>query len=88
MRHGRGRVVVAADSDLFGDDFLHRLDHRQLWLNLFYWLALPAFRRQPPPVRVCGRAADPAWIRLREATDELRLLQGPRGDVDLAAADA
>ena len=34
----RGRVVVAADSDLFGDDFLLRRDHRQLWLNLVYWV--------------------------------------------------
>jgi hypothetical protein len=30
--HGEGRVVVAADSDLFGDDCLGELDHEDLWL--------------------------------------------------------
>jgi hypothetical protein len=84
--HGRGRVVAAADSDVFGDDFLKRLDHRQLWLNLVYWLALPAFRGADSAV-TSPAAADPAWLRLREATDELRLLQGSRGDVEPGAGD-
>ena len=86
VSHGRGRVVVAADSDIFGDDFLHRLDHLQLWLNTFYWLALPAFRGAAPAI-VSDAASDPAWARLKQAADGLQLLQGPRGDVDRAAAD-
>jgi len=86
VSHGRGRVAVAADSDIFGDDFLHRLDHHQLWLNLVYWLALPAFRGAAAPL-VSAAAADPAWARLKQATGELRLLQGPRGDVDLSVVD-
>ena len=32
-----GRVVVAADSDLFGDDSIADLEHRRLWLNLVTW---------------------------------------------------
>ena len=40
-RHGEGRVVVLADSDLFGDDCIDELDHRTLWLNLCYWAARP-----------------------------------------------
>jgi len=82
-----GRVVVAADSDLFGDDYLARRDHLQLWLNLTYWAALPAFRADATPV-VSETAQDPAWLRLRDATDALRLLQEPTGEVDLAAHDA
>ena len=39
--HGEGRVVVLADSDLFGDDCIGELDHRALWLNLCYWAARP-----------------------------------------------
>src|SRR5438105_1278999 len=39
--HGQGRVVVLADSDLFGDDCLDELDHRALWLNICYWVAPP-----------------------------------------------
>ena len=34
-----GRVVVTSDSDLFGDDSITDLDHRQLWLNLVTWAA-------------------------------------------------
>jgi hypothetical protein len=81
-----GRVVVAADSDLFGDDYLLRRDHRQLWLNLLYWVSLRAFQTDATPV-VSASAVDPAWLRLREATDALRLLQGPKGEVDLSERD-
>jgi len=82
-----GRVAVAADSDLFGDDYLARRDHLQLWLNLAYWASLPAFRADATPI-VSEAAQDPAWLRLRDATDALRLLQEPTGEVDLAAHDA
>ena len=84
--YGRGRVVVAADSDLFGDDYLLRRDHRQLWLNLLYWVSLHAFRSDATPV-VSEAAQDPAWLRLKDATDALRLLQEPKGEVDLAKHD-
>ena len=81
-----GRVVVVADSDLFGDDYLARRDNRQLWLNLVYWVALAAFRSDSTPI-VSEAAQDPAWLRLKEATDALRLLQEPKGEVDLEAHD-
>ena len=45
-----GRVVVVADSDLFGDDCLGELDHEDLWLNLVHWAAGAAFRRAAAPV--------------------------------------
>ena len=79
-----GRVVVVADSDLFGDDYLMRSDNRQLWLNLVYWAGLGAFRSDSTPV-VSEAAQDPAWLRLKTATDALRLLQEPKGEVDLDA---
>ncbi len=85
--YGDGRVVVAADSDLFGDDFLLRRDHRQLWLNLVYWASLHAFQTDATPI-VSEAAQDPAWLRLKAATDALRLLQEPTGSIDLAAHDA
>ena len=37
--HGNGRVVVLADSDLFGDDCISALDHEALWLNIATWAA-------------------------------------------------
>ena len=82
-----GRVVAVADSDLFGDDFLMRQDHRQLWLNLVYWVALHAFQADTSPI-VSAAAQDPAWMRLKEATGALRLLQEPTGEVDLGIRDA
>jgi len=85
--YGDGRVVVAADSDLFGDDYLLRRDHRQLWLNLLYWVSLHAFRRDATAV-TSEAAQDPAWLRLKEATGALRLLQQPKGEIDLEAHDA
>ena len=84
--HGEGRVVVVADSDLFGDDHLGDLDHLQLWLNLIYWAALPAFRSDPEPI-VSEAAQDPAWERLRDETNALRRLQEPKGEVDLERHD-
>jgi Family of unknown function (DUF6421)/Domain of unknown function (DUF4350) len=81
-----GRVVVVADSDLFGDDYLARRDNRRLWLNLVYWAGLGAFRSDSTPI-VSAAAQDPAWLRLKKATDALRLLQEPKGEVDLSAHD-
>ena len=83
---GDGRVVVAADSDLFGDDFVGRHDHQQLWLNLVYWVAAAAFRADAAPL-VSAAAQDPAWRRLRDETNALRLLQEAKGEVDAQRHD-
>ena len=80
-------MIVAADSDLFGDDVLGEFDHLQLWLNLLYWVALPAFRAEPEPL-VSAARHDVAWERLRDETDALRALQEPKGEVDLTRHDA
>src|SRR4051812_37404900 len=52
--HGAGRVVVVADSDLFGDDCIDELDHADLWRNLVHWAAGPALAAEPvePPTDV------------------------------------
>jgi hypothetical protein len=80
--HGAGRVVVAADSDLFGDDCLGDHDHADLWLNLVHWAAQPSLA-QPLPVVPSAAAADPAWAALKAETDTLRLKQEPDGSVNL-----
>ncbi len=80
---GEGRVVVAADSDLFGDDCIDAFDHAQLWVNMAYWAALPTFASQVdhhPSTAV----ADPHWTALKAATEELRSLQAADATVDLA----
>ena len=86
--HGEGRVVVLADSDLFGDDCIDELDHRALWLNLVYWVSLPPTHpdRGAWPVQAArdhdGPEHDPAWLTLREETNALALLQAPDGSLD------
>ncbi len=88
-RHGAGRVVVLADSDLFGDDCLGDHDHAHLWLNLVTWAAGARFD-QPAPGVGSAILEDPQWAQLKAATDALRLLQQPDGalrpDADRAAA--
>jgi Family of unknown function (DUF6421) len=81
--HGHGRVVVVADSDLFGDDCLDDLDNRTLWVNLCYWLAGREGGTWPvqPPRHRAGAELAPAWIRLREETNALAALQGPDGSL-------
>ena len=90
--HGEGRVVVLADSDLFGDDCIDELDHRALWLNLCYWAARPdagiwPIRRHRDRH---GPEREPAWGRLRDETNALARLQAPdgslAGDADAARA--
>ena len=83
--HGHGRVVVLADSDLFGDDCIDHLDHRALWLNIVYWLSLPPARanRGAWPVHggAGGTETDPAWLGLRDETNALAELQAPDGSL-------
>jgi len=81
--YGEGRVAVLADSDLFGDDCIDELDHRALWLNLVHWAAQPAFAVAPAEP-ASAAASDPAWRRLRDATEELRAAQLPDGSIAAA----
>ena len=84
--HAEGRVVVVAASSLFGDDSFLEPAKRQLWFNLLYWVSLAAFRAEPQPV-VSEAALDPAWSRLKDATNALRRLQRPNGEIDRELAD-
>ena len=84
--HGAGRVAVLADSDLFGDDCISELDHEALWLNLVYWAAGHAFAT-PGDSDLPAVANDPEWLRLKAATEELRLRQEPDGSVLTSVED-
>jgi Family of unknown function (DUF6421) len=79
--HGDGRLVVLADSDLFGDDCIGALDHEALWLNIANW----ASRRPAVPP---GRAAQPASEQpgdlvshLIDETNALAEMQSPDGSL-------
>nr|WP_246308599.1 DUF6421 family protein [Kineosphaera limosa] len=83
-----GRVVVFTDSDLFGDDSIDELDHRALWVNAVTWAA-GAGGGQEAPVPGADFAADPRWLDLKAAVEELRPLQVKDGSIpDAAQHDA
>ena len=82
--HGDGRVVVLADSDLFGDDCISTLDHAALWLNIATWAARrPTVDGRPAPAsegaRQLVRRAE--WVTLRDQTNALALLQAGNGEL-------
>ncbi len=82
-----GRVVVASDSDLFGDDSITELDHRQLWLNVVTWAAgsrAALAATQERAAAATWTADDPAWTTLVEAVETIRPLQAKDGSIDPA----
>ncbi|MGW0803211.1 DUF6421 family protein [Nonomuraea sp. NPDC002799] len=79
LRHGRGRVVVFADSDLFGDDSIEDYDHRRLWGNVVTWAARVPTGDAAAAPRDAVRAE--VFARLKEAVEELRPLQVKDGSV-------
>lgn len=85
VEHGAGRVVVLADSDLFGDDSIGELENQELWVNLVTWASNHAPRPTPEAraPHAPGRASTetPAWRALKAAVEELRLLQDRDGSL-------
>ncbi|ETK36051.1 DUF6421 family protein [Microbispora sp. ATCC PTA-5024] len=89
LRHGRGRVVVLADSDLFGDDSIADYDHGQLWANLVTWAArVPEHASSRTVSRPEAEGVAEGFAVLKAAVERLRPLQAKdgsiTGDKDLA----
>jgi len=79
VQAGRGRVVVASDSDFVGDDSISDLDNRTLWLNLVTWVAVPTGDVQSSAP--AGVTSQPAWGDLTRAVEEIRPLQDADGAI-------
>ncbi|MEV4244824.1 DUF6421 family protein [Streptosporangium canum] len=77
VRHGKGRVVVLADSDLFGDDSIGDYDHAALWGNLVTWAA-----RVPAPAAAKESEARAAFQGLKDAVEALKPLQAKDGSIE------
>ena len=81
--YGKGRVVVSADSDLFGDDCIDDVQPCTA-------VAQHRLLDRPPDVRIAGRTTHhqalpttlTGWT-LKEATERLRAVQAADGTVDL-----
>ncbi|GAA3119478.1 DUF6421 family protein [Streptosporangium carneum] len=81
VRHGEGRVVVLADSDLFGDDSIGDHDHAALWGNLVTWAA----RVPAPSATEAGTGATSAhevFGELKTAVEALKPLQAKDGSIE------
>lgn len=84
---GKGRVAVVTDSQLFGDEFISAFNHQTLWLNLIYWLTIPAYQRNGEPALNSLQwpkkpVQNLAWISLKKTVNEFRQIQNPEGSID------
>ena len=83
VKHGKGRVVVLADSDLFGDDSIADCDNKQFWLNIAGWLSnarvasLSNINRDTNAI-----VSNSNWMNLQQAVEELRPMQAKDGSID------
>jgi hypothetical protein len=73
---GAGRVVLLADSDIFGDDCIGAHSHVELWENVCFWAT-----RVPVPQTGTTAELPEAWAELRDWTNALALLQAPDGSL-------
>lgn len=83
VKHGAGRVVVLADSDLFGDDSIADVDNQQLWLNIAGWLANSRSAAVANAKKSATWAAnDSHWASLAQAIEAMRPMQSKDGSID------
>jgi hypothetical protein len=85
---GAGRVVVLADSDLFGDDSIAEHDQQRLWVNLVTWAAGTPKPTTSGQVAPSPLVRDPAWAQLKQAVSTLRSMQAKDGSIDTSEHDA
>lgn len=85
---GKGRVVVLADSDVFGDDSIDQLDNKNFWLNIASWVsggkaaAMADAKKEPS-----WAMTDQSWLKLASAVEALRPMQEKDGSIDSAKHD-
>jgi hypothetical protein len=87
-KFGQGRVVVLADSDVFGDDSIDQLDNKNFWINIATWAsggkaAAMADSKKAPN----WSATDPSWNKLASAIETIKPLQEKDGSIAAAKHD-
>ncbi len=83
VRNGNGKVVVIADSDIFGDDSINDLDNSKLLLNVLGFLALGA-KQDSRDIATAREKLEgnPAWQSMQSAVEALRPLQNKDGAIE------
>lgn len=83
VKHQAGRVIVLADSDLFGDDSIEDLDNRQFLLNITGWLANARVVANADLAKKSNWAlTDKNWLKLQAAVEALRPMQAKDGSIN------
>ena len=82
-RYGKGKVAVIADSDIFGDDYFDEFDHKQLWMNVLYWVSGSAFIEGKMHSVSKSTTGDASWVELKTTINELRELQTTSGSIEV-----
>jgi hypothetical protein len=87
-KYGDGRVVVLADSDVFGDDSIDELGNRNLWTNVAAWVAGGKAAATATAKREATWAQNDAnWLTLVERIETLRPMQEKDGSIDATKHD-
>ncbi len=83
VKHQTGRVIVLADSDLFGDDSIEDLDNRQFLLNITGWLANARVVANADLAKKSNWAlTDKNWLKLQATVEALRPMQAKDGSIN------
>ncbi|MCX6485475.1 MAG: DUF6421 family protein [Rhodoluna sp.] len=83
VKHQTGRVIVLADSDLFGDDSIEDLDNRQFLLNITGWLANARVVANADLAKKSNWAlTDKNWLKLQTTVEALRPMQAKDGSIN------
>jgi hypothetical protein len=83
LEFGRGRLVVFADSDLFGDDSIGDYDHTTLWSNAVTWAASGLAAAAAAVTSSSWLLEHPGWLALKESVGTIRGLQAKDGSLDV-----
>lgn len=82
-KFGNGRVIVLADSDVFGDDSIEELANKNFWLNIATWVSGGKVESLADNKKPASWAStNKSWIDLATAIENLRPLQENDGSID------
>ena len=84
-KHEMGRVVVLADSDVFGDDSIEELDNKNFWINIVSWVAGGKVAALATAKKQSSWAeTNPSWLKLAAAVEAIKPMQDKHGAIDTA----
>ena len=88
-KYEKGKVLAIGDSDLFGDVYFHSFDHRNMWLNMAWWIGSNKLKMNSSIAIEYCKSESQFAKEIVELVDKLRACQyGHRGCVQEAKTEA